>query len=157
MRRGNGQWPGYHAALIAPERLRAVSSPSLLARLSEVTDLEALREQVLVHLEEPYRYRPTWEAFFAEFGVTFHDRDDGLRMNDYALVLQAAMAGEGIVLGWEHVCRLPQSQGLIAPVGPWVWETGAGFYLVWSDREVLSDQAVLTRDWILSKAEGLSE
>ena len=62
------------------------------------------------------------------------------------------MAGEGFILGWEHVCRLPQAQGLIAPVKPWTWETGAGFYLVWSEREALSDRTVLTRDWILSKA-----
>jgi len=156
VRRGNGEWPGYHVALIAPERLRAVASPSLLARLPAMDDLGDLTRQVLVHLEEPHRYRPTWAAFFAQFGVAFQDRYDGLRLNDYALVLQAAMAGEGIVLGWEHVCRLPMAQGLIAPVGPWTWDTGAGFYLVWSDRAPLSDRAALTRDWILSKARSIS-
>jgi DNA-binding transcriptional LysR family regulator len=78
------------------------------------------------------------------------------RPNDYALVLQAAMAGEGIVLGWEHICRLPMAQGLIAPVGPWTWDTGAGFYLVWSERDALSDRAAITRDWILSKAISLT-
>jgi DNA-binding transcriptional LysR family regulator len=156
VRRGNGQWPGYHAALIAPERLRAVASPALLARLPALTDLSVLAGQLLVHLEEPYRHRPTWAAFFAHFGVTFHDRQDGLRLNDYALVLQAAMAGEGIVLGWEHICRLLLAQGLIAPVGPWTWDTGAGFYLVWSAGEALSDRAALTRDWILAKAGALT-
>lgn len=152
VRRGNGRWPGYQAALIASERLRAVASPSLLARLPILADLGDLTQQVLVHLEEPHRYRPTWAAFFAQFGVPYQNRHEGLRLNDYALVLQAAMAGEGIVLGWEHICRLPLVQGLIAPVGPWTWDTGAGFYLVWSEREALSDRAALTRDWILSKA-----
>jgi DNA-binding transcriptional LysR family regulator len=66
------------------------------------------------------------------------------------------MAGEGIVLGWEHICRLPMAQGLIAPVGPWTWDTGAGFYLVWSERDALSDRAAITRDWILSKAISLT-
>lgn len=152
LRRGNGQWPGYHAALIAPERLMAVASPTLLARLPPIPDIATLAGQLLVHLEEPHRYRPTWEAFFAHFGHSFHDRHDGLRLNDYALVLQAAMAGEGIVLGWEHICRLPISQRLIARAGPWTWETGAGFHLVWSDKGELSDRAALTRDWILAKA-----
>lgn len=155
VRRGNGQWPGYQSALIAPERLRAVASPSLLARLLPVSDLGTLTDELLVHLEEPHRYRPTWAAFFAQFDVTFHDRHDGLRLNDYALVLQAAMAGEGVVLGWEHICRLPLAQGLIVPVGPWTWETGSGFYLVWSEREMLSERATVTRDWILSKAQSL--
>jgi DNA-binding transcriptional LysR family regulator len=156
VRRGNGQWKGYHSALIAPEQLRAVASPALLARLPPMRELSELTSQVLVHLEEPHRYRPTWGAFFAQFGVAFHDRHDGLRLNDYALVLQAAMAGEGIVLGWDHVCRLLLAQGLIAPVGHWTWDTGAGFYLVWSEREELSDHAALTRDWILSKARTLA-
>ncbi len=156
VRRGNGAWPGYHSALIAAERLRAVASPSLLAQLPDIADLGDLTRQVLVHLEEPHRYRPTWTDFFARFGVPFQDRHDGLRLNDYALVLQAAMAGEGIVPGWEHICRLPLAQGLIAEVGPWTWDTGAGFYLVWSEREALSDRAAVTRDWILSKARSLA-
>jgi DNA-binding transcriptional LysR family regulator len=151
VRRGNGQWPGYQSALIAPERLRVVASPSLMAKLPPVKTITDLIGPVLVHLEEPHRYRPTWTDFFAHFGVTFHDRDEGLRLNDYALVLQAAMAGEGMVLGWEHICRLPIAQGLIERVGPWCWETGAGFYLVWSQGVALSKQAELTRDWILSK------
>lgn len=152
VRRGTGTWPGYRAALIAPERLRAVASPALLARLPPLTTLAEVAAQALVHLEEPHRPRPGWAAFFERFGVAFHDREDGLRLNDYALVLQAAMAGEGIVLGWEHLCRRPLDQGLIVPVGPWEWETGAGFWLVWSGRVPLSDRAALTRDWILAQA-----
>lgn len=156
VRRGEGAWPGYHAALIAPERLQAVASPALLGRLPPIDSLADLAAQQLVHLDEPHRYRPTWASFFRHFGASYSERGDGLRLNDYALVLQAAMAGEGFVLGWNHVCRLPIRQGLIAPVGPWQWDTGAGFYLVWSEREVLSDRAAFTRDWILSKAKALA-
>lgn len=155
VRRGDGSWPGYHAARIAPERLCAVASPALLRRLSPIESLADLASQQLVHLDEPHRYRPTWTSFFRHFGLTYAERGEGLRLNDYALVLQAAMAGEGIVMGWDHICRLPIRQGLITPVGPWRWETGAGFYLVWSEGDALSDRAALTRDWILTKAETL--
>ena len=156
VRRGDGHWPGYHAARIAPERLQAVASPALLRRLPPIDSLADLAAQQLVHLDEPHRYRPTWSSFFRHFGTGYPERGDGLRLNDYALVLQAAMAGEGIVLGWEHVCRLPIRQGLIVPVGPWRWETGAGFYLVWAEGEALSDRAALTRVWTLAKAEALA-
>ena len=157
VRRGDGSWPGYHAALIAPERLLAVASPALLGRLAPIDSLADLARQQLVHLDEPHRYRPTWTSFFRHFGNSYPERGDGLRLNDYALVLQAAMAGEGIVMGWNHICRLPIRQGLIAPVGPWQWDTGAGFYLVWAEGDVLSDRAALTRDWILAKAGALAD
>ncbi|WJS87324.1 LysR substrate-binding domain-containing protein [Paracoccus sp. TOH] len=156
VRRGDGNWTGYYSARIAPERLLAVASPALLRRLPPINTLADLASQQLVHLDEPHRYRPTWASFFRHFGASYPERGDGLRLNDYALVLQAAMAGEGIALGWDHVCRLPIGQRLIIPVGPWRWETGAGFYLVWSNTDALSDRAALTRDWILSKAEVLT-
>lgn len=53
----------------------------------------------LITLEEPHRYRPEWKDFFAAFGERYTDDGTGLRLNDYALVLQAALAGEGVVFG----------------------------------------------------------
>jgi DNA-binding transcriptional LysR family regulator len=78
--------------------------------------------------------------------------EDGLRLNDYALVLQAAMAGEGLALGWEHLCDRPFAQRLIKPVGEWTWDTGLNFYVIWSKTVSLSDNAKRTRDWIIAEA-----
>jgi DNA-binding transcriptional LysR family regulator len=153
VRRGNGRWPGYASALIAPERLSAVASPAFLSRHKVLSAAAELRDATLIHLDEPHRYRPGWMEYFAHFGVAFRDRGDGLRLNDYALVLQAAMAGEGVALGWEHVCERPIVQGLLKPAGPWTWETGEGFYLVWSASRSISPHAALIRDWILASGE----
>jgi DNA-binding transcriptional LysR family regulator len=150
VRRGDGRWPGYESALIAPERLQAVASPAFIARHPGLSSLAELRSAPLIHLDEPHRYRPGWSDFFAHFGVAHRDRGDGLRLNDYALVLQAAMAGEGVALGWQHVCERPTLQGLLGPVGPWTWETGQGFHLVWSASETISPHAALIRDWIVA-------
>lgn len=109
-------------------------------------------ESPLIHLEEPHRYRPGWPHFFAHFGADFRDDGEGLRLNDYALVLQAAMAGEGVALGWRHICERPILQGLLREIGPWSWHTGDGFYLVWSDSVAISPHAELIRDWIVGRA-----
>lgn len=151
VRRGDGNWSGYESALIAPERLLAVASPGFIARHGVPHSPRRLAAMPLIHLEEPHRYRPGWPEFFGTLGVDYRDQGEGLRLNDYALVLQAAMAGEGVALGWAHVCERPIQQGLLSPVGPWHWETGQGFHLVWASGVEMSAHARLARDWILGR------
>ncbi len=148
VRRGDGHWPGYASVLIAREQLVAVASPAMVARAGELQSVRDLLALPLIHLEEPHRFRPGWTEFFAHFGVEFRDTGEGLRLNDYALVLQAAMAGEGIALGWRHICERPVAQGLLREIQPWSWRTGDGFYLVWSDSVPISAHTELFRDWI---------
>jgi DNA-binding transcriptional LysR family regulator len=152
VRRGNGHWPGYEAALIAPERLAPVASPALIANRGSLRRVRDLATWPLIHLDEPHRYRPGWRDYLAHFGTAYRDTGGGLRLNDYALVLQAAMAGEGVALGWMHVCARPLAQGWLQTLGPPPWETGDGFYLVWSASQKISPHAELIRDWILAQA-----
>lgn len=153
IRRGRGDWTGYDSALIAKEILFPVASPHLAAHLPPLDEPRALAEQALIHLEEPFRLRPTWRDWFAALGVRYRDPGSGLRLNDYALVLQAAMAGEGISLGWQHVTDRLLSQRLLTKVGPWEWHTDYGFYLVRSTGSAPSRQAEVVRDWILRAAQ----
>ncbi len=152
VRRGKGPWVGHRSEPITEEELIVVASPKLLQGRSGPLDLRELLSLRLIHLDEPHRLRPTWADVFAHFGVKFRDTGDGLRLNDYALVLQAAMAGEGIAIGWRHICELPLAQGLLVRVGPWAWKTGESFHLIWSANQKLSEAAILVRDWILAKS-----
>ncbi len=152
VRRGEGTWRGYEAALIAPEVLSAVASPGFLAEQGRVKDLADLRRTALIHLEEPYRPRPSWHDWSKALGQDYRDEGGGLRLNDYALVLQAAMAGEGIAMGYGHVAEPLIAKRLLASAGPWRHRTGMGYYLVWSERIKLSPAASHVRDWILAPA-----
>ncbi|MEM7059946.1 MAG: LysR substrate-binding domain-containing protein [Pseudomonadota bacterium] len=151
VRRGSGTWDGYDAALIAWERLLVVASPRWVANHGEPSSIADLAQAPLIHLEEPFRERPSWRNWFRYFGVDYRDSGAGLRLNDYALVLQAAMAGEGIAMGYAHVVEGLAAQGLLRPLGGWEFETGLGYYLVWSDRRDLSENAEIVRSWILDK------
>ena len=152
VRRGTGTWRGYSSALIAGEELVAVAGPRFAGARPRIATLDALAAQRLIHLEEPFRPRPTWSDWFGAMGGTYRDSGLGLRLNDYALVIQAAMAGEGIALGWRHVVEGLIEQGLLVRIGPWAWRTTSGFYLIWSNRVELSAPATLVRDWIVEAA-----
>ena len=153
IRRGNGDWEGYDGFFLAPERIYPVCSPRLLAQSARPLTPEDLASRDLIHLEEPFRPRPTWSTWFAAQGIAFSDRGQGLRLNDYALVIQAAIAGEGIAMGWHHVVeRLIEQQLLTKAVDAELSEV-AGFYVVWSERVPLSPAAETVLGWLRSEAQ----
>jgi DNA-binding transcriptional LysR family regulator len=153
VRRGDGRWSGYDAFLLAPERIYPVCSPAVWQRLEPPRSPQQLVGCDLIHLEEPYRPRPTWTDWFAHHGISFRDSGEGLRLNDYALVLQAAMAGEGVAMGWQHVCERLFDQKLLVPMGEDFY-SDAGFWIIWSSASDLSPQAARVLDWLRSQASG---
>lgn len=153
IRRGTGQWPGCHAALIAKEVICPVASQRTMAAAIDLKSLPNLLHQRLIHLEEPVRDRPSWTEWFANFKIQSPPPKGGLRLNDYALVLHAAMAGEGFAFGWRHLTDRLVDQGLLADRKEWSWETGFGFYLVWSNSQDLSQEVTLVKDWILDQTD----
>lgn len=152
IRRGDGHWEGCEAALIAPEVIFPVAAPRVMAAAIHLHTITNLPHQNLIHLEEPVRERPSWSDYFAAFDMPVEAPKGGLRLNDYALVLQAAMAGEGFAFGWEHVTRNLIDMGLLAARPEWSWRTGHGFYLVWSKNRALSPQAEQVREWLMQFA-----
>jgi len=87
IRRGRGDWPGYRSASIAREEMLAVASPAYLAQHGVPGSIEDMERHQFIHLEEPYRPRPKWRDWFQSFGLEFIDNGEGLRLNDYALVI----------------------------------------------------------------------
>ncbi len=150
IRRGNGTWAGCDSHLIAPEVIFPIAAPRVMAGAVHVRSVATLPHAALIHLEEPIRERPGWAEYFAHWKVPYTEPKTGLRLNDYALVLQAAIAGEGFAFGWQHVTENLIAQNLLAAKREWAWETGAGFYLVWSNTRALSPQAQAVRDWLMS-------
>lgn len=150
IRLGDGNWPGFHAARIADEVIFPVASPKVMSSVTNLRSIPNLMQQRLIHLEEPIRDRPTWSQWFAHHGIAGRDITSGLRLNDYALVLQAAISGEGFAFGWEHVVRNLVDTGLLVGREDWAWRTGRGIFLVWSRTIPLISQANLVRDWIIS-------
>lgn len=150
IRLGNGNWADCHAALIAEEIIYPVASPQIMAAAQKLFHVRDLLNERFIHLEEPVRQRPSWGQWFAYHNIRHPEIQAGLRLNDYALVLQAAVSGEGFAFGWDHVVRNLIDRGLLESRKEWAWRTGNGFYVVWSRNRPLSPQAAKVRDWIVS-------
>lgn len=60
----------------------------------------------------------------------------GLRLNEYSLVVQAAIGG----LGWSHLVQYALKQGLLLVPFDSQWDTGQSFYVVTAKNGVFSSE-----------------
>ncbi|MDB5555983.1 MAG: LysR family transcriptional regulator [Rhizobium sp.] len=144
-------WPNYHAALLAPEVVNAVASPAFVESHGMPATIEALAQMRLIHLEEPTRVACDWKEWFESAGLAYRPQSRLLTINDYVLVIQAALAGEGVALGWQHLIARQVASGALVPVSSHVFETGSDFYVVWPRSRELSLPARKVRDWLLAQ------
>lgn len=144
-------WPDYHAQLLASEVVNAVASPAFIESHGMPRTIEALAQLRLIHLEEPARIACDWKEWFESAGLQYRPQARQLAINDYVLVIQAALAGEGVALGWHHLIERQMASGALVPVSSHVLKTGSGFYVVWPKARELSTSARKVRDWLLAE------
>jgi DNA-binding transcriptional LysR family regulator len=147
-------WPQYHSAIIAPEVVNAVASPAYVDALKASPSLSGMTDLRLIHLEEPVREACDWKQWFESAGIEYRRPYRPLVINDYVLVIQAALAGEGIALGWQHLIDPQIRSGALVPVGNYVLETGNAFYVVWPRSRELTSPARKVRDWLVQQGAG---
>ncbi|NKJ44663.1 LysR substrate-binding domain-containing protein [Novosphingobium sp. SG720] len=102
---GNGQWPGCRAHRLFAEEVHPVCAPSYLAQRPLPLALPLapadIAQMRLLHLRGggPTRWFD-WPDWFAGMGVPAPAARQDLAFNNYQIVLQAAMLGQGVALGW---------------------------------------------------------
>lgn len=142
-------WPEYNAMLLAEEEIFAVAGLSYARAQDMPRTVEDLATHRLIHLEEPYREAADWKDWFASAGTEPDMGPRGLLINDYVLVIQAVMEGQGIALGWRHLTERLIDAGLLVRVTNHSLRTGKGFYVVWPKTRELSDSMKRVRDWLI--------
>jgi DNA-binding transcriptional LysR family regulator len=145
-------WPDYHALPLADEEIFPVAGANYVARFGLPETVGDLAAHRLIHLEEPFREAASWDEWFASAEVGIGDGGRGLRINDYALVIQAVMEGQGIALGWRHLAERLLASGLLVRVTSHTMTTGKAFYVIWPKNRELSDNARKVRDWLVAQA-----
>lgn len=154
--RGGSQedWPNYDLLPLAPEQIYAVCGASYRDRFGVPQTVEDLLDHQLIHLEEPHRPAATWAEWFTSAGLANARIREGLRINDYVLVIQSVIEGQGIALGWSHLTDGLVKSGVLVRVTDHVLATGKSFHVVWPKHRELSEAARSVRDWLLSQREG---
>lgn len=99
------------------EVLFPVCSPAWLAEQVPLNQPSDLLTRPLIHLEEHYHPRFNWPQYFQHYSLQLNATREDVSFNDYSIVVQAAIEGQGIVLGWHHIAQPLIEQGkLVAPL-----------------------------------------
>lgn len=153
VRGGNpADWPQYEAEPLAAEEIYPVCGASYLAGRAGPKRPDDLLEHQLIHLEEPVRSAATWRDWFASVGVEGRRVPKGLQINDYVLVVQTVIAGQGVALGWRHLVEGLVGQGVLVRLTEHALVTGMDFHVIWPREATLSRPAQEVRDWLLAQA-----
>jgi LysR family transcriptional regulator, glycine cleavage system transcriptional activator len=95
IRLGDGHWPGARAELLLAQELFPVCAPAIAARLHRIDDLAA--EWVI--RDETGMF--SWDRWFESAGACPVMLLRGASFTDPLLCLEAAVAGQGIMLAWQ--------------------------------------------------------
>ncbi len=113
---GPSRWPGLVANRLTDERIVAVAAPVVVDTLDDPDDPSSLCGAELLHLEERYGARFDWRRWFEHHDLVAPELR-GARSNDYSVIVQAALDGQGVALGWEHITGPLVDAGRLVVVG----------------------------------------
>lgn len=149
---GAGTWAGCSSRLLFPERVVPVCSPSLLARFGPIERPSQLALLPLLHLEGADSGRwLEWSDWFAAQGLAPGNAVPNLGFNDYSLVIQAALAGQGVALGWAPLVDDLLRQGELVPAIDLPHVTHRGYHLVAPGRGAMGGARLRFHDWVRSE------
>jgi len=145
--------PDYQSWKLIDEIVVPVCSPGYLASHGGLDDCLDLSHHTFAHLTGPLRI--PWHRFLVETGYPDGNGARRLVFSDYALLIQAAIKGQGIGLGWWHVVANElQHDGLVL-AGDRVMQTGDSYYLVATSSRPMRKPAVIVREWLFAQMVGI--
>lgn len=127
---GEGAWRGRRIVQWFPETVYPVCSPEF-ARRRSLAGAQALLQERLLHVAaiDPPLWM-SWSDWFAAEGMPMGPRTHDLTFNNYQLVLQAALLGQGVALGWRPLIDDLVQSGQLVCLTETPLRTERGYYIV---------------------------
>lgn len=151
IRFGRGSWPDCEAHLLFREQILPVASPSYVSKAQKVSKPADLVHHALLHARAMDKSWYDWPQWFQHFGVKPGNTLPGPTFDNHLLMMQAALSGRGVALGWIGTATDFLSEGQLVPMldTPIVLEDGL-FAVVRNRRESRVTQFL---DWITEYSE----
>ncbi len=140
---------GDHAVPFAPEWLVAVASPDYIAKNGTLDAPVADGVHSLVKLDSP---RISWQNFLVATSQSLDQPLPEIRVPDYSVVLQTALNGRGVALGYISSCSYLLREGLLLPALSRTLKTNMKYCMVANPNSYNLQLAEEVRHWICKQS-----
>jgi len=147
IRYGHGNWPGVHAEHLLSDTFFPVCSPRLSPRLPRVP--ADLARHTLLRSDDEW-----WKPWFDAVGLDWPEPSRGPIFNDSALMLQAAVEGQGIALGRSSLLGSDVRNGLLVRLFDIDVPAPRRYYLVYPPRLAGPAKLAAFRAWLKDEIAG---
>lgn len=152
IRYGEGEWPGVDAERLFDDEIWPICAPRYLEGREPISSPQGLLQETLLHLNKFDRNWVTWDTFLQAFDVTEEPEQRGLIYDNYMVLIQSALRGEGIALCGRRLAEDFIAQGeLVRPIAQTL-SSDRGFYLLRPKDQPMSHAAREFHDWLLAEA-----
>ncbi|MBT6204093.1 MAG: LysR family transcriptional regulator [Rhodospirillaceae bacterium] len=153
LRYGDGRWQGVDSMELFPTLTFPVCSPDYLARHGPINQPTDLLGHTLLNLDGPSHAGEDWAWWLDGADVQAQGPLHILGFDSYANIIQAALEGQGIALGFSRIVESMLTSGkLIRPVGP-ALSKGQAVHLVTLPGIELSPAVNAFRSWLIEEAD----
>lgn len=141
---------GLHASTLFHEEVFPVCSPSYLERYGPLDKPEDFSGCTLLSLEEADVDWVGWKQWFEQVGWKLAPPKRRLNINSYSMLIQAAIMGQGVALGWGQLLDDYLANGQLVRPTATVLRTDARFYLLEKGEGPSRHASVRAfREWLL--------
>ncbi|MEP7203916.1 MAG: LysR substrate-binding domain-containing protein [Ilumatobacteraceae bacterium] len=150
IRVGSGEFAGLDRQLLFPEVVVPIAAPGLAEEygLSATSTAADVYTAPFVHMDDGIRPWMTWAGWLANFDITLRRSPGRVLFNNYPMVLQRAILGYGVALGWRPLIDEYVERGALVVVGPEV-RSASGYYVTWPSGKP-SPAVTALIDWLLA-------
>lgn len=142
LRVGSGKWRDVKAELLIEQKVFPVCAPAVGKRLKTVRDIAK------VPIIRDQNSTLPWSIWLALHRLDEGVLGEGPRFSDASLCLDAAIAGQGLMLGWETLAMDAINDGRLVRPFPGSAATGLGYWLVTSSARGADRKINAFRRWL---------
>ncbi|RBP84632.1 LysR family transcriptional regulator [Marinomonas rhizomae] len=148
---GEGVYQGYLTEKLLPEVVYPVCSPKLLEELSGFTNLMNLVKAPLLKLNADMGQKwMDWELLFQLNGSQWQPSESVMEFDNYTLLVQAAISGQGIGLGWSPLVDDFIKSGVLIALPNFTVQSDNGYYIVLSKQQTPTAPVTTFLNWLKS-------
>lgn len=142
IRVGDGDWPDVRKEFLLAQEIFPVCAPEMAAGIHTPADL------LKVPVVRDANSNLSWNIWLAPYGLSEDQLRPGNSFTDASLALDAAIAGQGVMLAWPTLAEYALSVGTLVAPFPDRAQTGYGYWLITSATRREERKVRAFKDWI---------